>query len=59
MTDDRIQHGEEGTSKRKLDEFSALYNLDNGSSARNLSDPNGRYLVTLFINGDEFNLVDH
>ncbi|XP_052699985.1 homeobox protein unc-42-like isoform X1 [Crassostrea angulata] len=40
MTDDRI-HGDDGMSKRKLEEFSSIYNLDNASSSRNLSDLNG------------------
>ena len=57
MSDDRLQ-GEDGMSKRKLEDFSALYNLDNASNTRGISDLNGRYLVTLFINADEFNLVD-
>lgn len=56
MTDDRI-NGDDGMSKRKLEEFSSIYNLDNASSSRNLSDLNGRYLVTLFINADKFNFV--
>ena len=42
MSDDRIQ-GEDGMSKRKLEDFSALYNLDNASNTRGISDLNGRY----------------
>ncbi|XP_078315893.1 homeobox protein unc-42-like [Crassostrea virginica] len=40
MSDDRIQ-GEDGMSKRKLEDFSALYNLDNASNTRGISDLNG------------------
>ncbi|KAK3092232.1 hypothetical protein FSP39_000097 [Pinctada imbricata] len=36
----RVPHGEDRVEKRKLDDFTALYNLDT-SNPRSLSDPNG------------------
>ena len=37
----RVAHADDRVEKRKLDDFSALYNLDT-SNARSLPDPNGR-----------------
>lgn len=41
--ENRISVSEERVEKRKVDDFSALYNLD--SSARNLTETTGRSLI--------------